>query len=173
MCYIIGWSTDEITAWVLMGVDFLMNIYLCLRIVWSRKRNPENLNDQTNLLQELAIVEMVEFLAPLSFILVFSLAYYTPIGAIVGNISNDYWAYHAIDDIGKTLRKMVLFFLVDFTSTFASATILWFSCKINLWNVFAVLQKEFFKAFNLTLGFLLLAVCYMIKNMQIELIIIK
>ena len=172
MCYIIGWSTDEITAWVLMGVDFLMNIYLCLRIVWSRKRNPENLNDQTNLLQELAIVEMVEFLAPLSFILVFSLAYYTPIGAIVGNISNDYWAYHAIDDIGKTLRKMVLFFLVDFTSTFASATILWFSCKINLWNVFAVLQKEFFKAFNLTLGFLLLAVCYMIKNMQIELIII-
>ena len=165
MCYIIGWSTDEITAWVLMGVDFLMNIYLCLRIVWSRKRNPENLQDQTNLLQELAIVEMVEFLAPLSFILVFSLAYYTPVGAIVGNISNDYWAYHAIDDIGETLRKMVVFFLVDFTSTFASATILWFSCNINLWNAFAVLQKEFFKAFNLTLGFLLLAVCNKIQNM--------
>ena len=76
----------------------------------------------------------------------------------MGNISNGYWAFHAIDDIGKTLGKMGVFFLVDFISTLASGTILWFSCGINLWNAFSVLQKEFHKGFAFILGLYLLAV---------------
>ena len=100
----------------------------------------------------------MEFHAPLAFILVTLLAYNSPIGAITGNISNSYWLYQAIDDISETLRKMAVFFLVDFTSSLSSATILWFTCKINLWKVFIVLQKEFFKGFTLTLGYILLVV---------------
>ena len=163
LSYIVGSATDNITSSLLMGIDFLVNMYLCLRLVWVKYRNPTNLDDQTKLLQELAMAELVEFHAPLGFILVTSLVYNFPIGAIIGNVSNSYWTYQAIDDINETLKKMSVFFLIDFTSTLASATILWFACKINLFNMFVVLQKEFFKAFSLTLGYLLLVVSKLIE----------
>ena len=141
-----------------MALDFMANMYLVIRIVWIRKKHHGSIQRQKTILQELVVAELVEFYAPLSFILGTALAYFSPIGIIVGNISNGYWAYHAIEDIGETLRKMGLFFLMDFTSAILSATILWFSCKINLWNTFAVLQKEFFKEFIVVLGVTLLMV---------------
>ena len=158
LCYIIGSVASDETTWVLMAIDFMANMYLVVRIVWIRKKHHGSIQRQKTILQELVVAELVEFYAPLSFILGTALAYFTPIGIIVGNISNGYWAYHAIEDIGETLRKMGLFFLMDFTSAILSATILWFSCKINLWNTFAVLQKEFFKEFIVVLGITLLMV---------------
>ena len=158
LCCIIGSLADDMTILFLMGFDFLVNMHLCLRIVWVKSKNQSNSIEVTNLLQELALAELVEFHAPLAFILVTFLAYNSPIGAITGNISNSYWLYQAIDDINETLRKMAVFFLVDFTSSLSSATILWFACKINLWKVFIVLQKEFFKGFTLSLGYILLVV---------------
>ena len=158
LSYIIGSATDNITSSLLMAIDFLVNMYLCLRLVWVKYRNYTRLDDLTKLLRELAVAEIVEFQAPLGFILVTSLAYNSPVGAIIGNISNSYWTYQAIDDINETLTRMSVFLLVDFTSTLVSATILWLACKINLLNMFIVLQKEFFTAFSLTLGYLLLVV---------------
>ena len=61
LCYIIGSVTDEISTWVLMGFDFLINHCLCLRIVRMRKRNQGSLQHQMILLQELAVAELVEF----------------------------------------------------------------------------------------------------------------
>ena len=158
LCYIIGSVASDETTWVLMALDFMANIYLVMRIVWIRKKHQGSIQSQKTILQELVVAELVEFYAPLSFILGTALAYFTPVGIIVGNISNGYWAYHAIEDIGETLRKMGLFFSMDFTSAILSATILWSSCKINLWNAFAVLQKEFFKEFIVVLGVTLLMV---------------
>ena len=117
-----------------------------------------NLDHQTSLLQDLAMAELVEFHAPVAFILVTSLAYFTPVGAIIGNISNGYWHNNAIEDITEALWKMGIFVMADFISLLASATILWFFCKINLWSAFIVIQKEFFRIFSLILGFMLLAV---------------
>ena len=158
MCYMIGSATTDFTAWVLMGFDFLINIYTCLRIVWMKHKSPMNLDDQRNLLQDLAMAELVEFHAPVAFILITLLAYFTPIGEIIGNISNGYWHNNAIEDIAEALWKMGFFVLADLTSLLASATILWFSCKINLWSAFIVIQKEFFHIFSLILGYMLLAV---------------
>ena len=167
LCYLIGSVTDDNAAWVLMGIDFSANMYLCLRIVWMRNKNPEGTEQQVLELQELALVELVEFCAPLSFIFVTVLAYNTPIGAIAGNVSNGYWAYHAIDDIGITTWKMGFFFFMDFTSAIASATILWLCCNIKLWNAFTALQKEFCKPFISLLGFYLIAVSCEIEIMLI------
>ena len=144
---------------MLLHFDFLANVYQCLRIVWIRYKNQTSIQQQILLLQDLAVAELVEFHAPLSFIIATALAYFTPIGPIVGNVLNGYWKYRAIEDIGETLRKMGFFFAMDFTSTISCATILWFFCKINLLNTFAVIQKEFFKGFVLALGYHLLTVC--------------
>ena len=171
LCYVIGSVTDERTTWALLGFDFLINMYLTMRIVWLRKKNQEILQPQTILLQDLAITELVEFHAPLSFIMVTALAYFSPIGVIIGNVSNSYWAYNAIEDIGETLQKMGVFFLVDFTSTLSSASILWFSYKINLWKAFLVLQEEFFNGFTFILGFYSIAVRLIIYNYVVLLLI--
>ena len=157
LCYTVTIVTNT-TSWVLMIVDFAINTTICLRIVWLNKKAPLNLQDQINRLQELALYELVEFQAPLTFVLVIIVAYFGPNAELFGNISNSYWSYKSIEDLQETLENMMLLFLIDFSSTILSSIILWFSCSINLWKVFVVLQKEFKNAFCVSLGYIALIV---------------
>ena len=152
LCYVIGSYTTITTSWVLMGVDFLCNVFICLWVVWTKKFHPHKIRKQIDLLQDLAIYELVEFHATFAFIFVIAMAYYGPNASILGNIGNSYWAYTAIVNIDQTLVNMGIFFLIDFSSTMLSASILWTTCRISLWHVFLELQKEFGKWFSLTLG---------------------
>ena len=86
LCYVVGSFATETTTWILVGVDFSINILLCLWIVWTRKRHPGNVQMQIDLLQDLAVYELVEFHSPLSFILVISVAFYGPNAEIFGNV---------------------------------------------------------------------------------------
>ena len=158
LCYVIGSFATDTTSWLLMSVDFLLNIFLCLWIVWSRKRHPDKMQKQIVSLQELAVYELSEFHAPLSFILVITTAFYGPNAGIIGNVGNSYWAFSEIQDIYKTLGSMGFFFLVDFSSTLVCATILWFTCQINLWKVFHGILKEFGKSFSIVQIFFLVVV---------------
>ena len=157
LCYTVTIVTNT-TSWVLMIVDFAINTTICLRIVWLNKKAPLNLQNQINLLQELALYELVEFQAPLTFVLVIIVAYFGPNAELFGNVSNSYWSYKRIDDLQETLENMMLLFLIDFSSTILSSIILWLSCNINLWKVFIVLQKEFRNAFCVSLGYIALVV---------------
>ena len=152
VCSLIGLSTTDVTSWVLIGLDFLINIWTCLKIVFLKKRNNEKIEEQINLIQDLAIFELVEFQAPLSLILIFMLAYFGPNGHLFGNILNSYWAYGAIDNVENTFRKMTIFFAVDFSSTITSIILLWVFCRINFLKALMELQKEFSKLFSVILG---------------------
>ena len=158
LCYVIGAYVTETTQWVLMGVDFSLNISLCSWIVWKKKRHSDNIQSHIDLIQELAINELVEFHAPLSFILVIAVAYHGPNAKISGNIGNSYWTYTAIDDIEQTLKNIALFFFIDFGSTIISSAVLWLTYRINLWMAFNEMQREFWKPFCLILGYKLIAV---------------
>ena len=158
LCYVIGSYTTATTSLVLIGVDFSANVFICLLVVWTKKFHPSKIQKQIDLLQDLAIYELVEFHATLAFILVIAVAYYGPNASILGNIGNSYWAYTAIDNIDQTLENMVMFFLIDFSSTLLSSCILWVICRINLWSVFLELQKEFGRCFCLILGTMLITV---------------
>ena len=158
LCNFLGSSATETTSLTLMGIDFSLNILLSLWIVWKKKRHPNNVLDQIDSLQDLALYELVEFYTPLSFIMVIAVAYFGPNASIFGNISNSYWTYTAIEDINQTLSIMGQFFLIDFGSTIMSAMILWLCCRINLWVAIIELQIEFGKAFCITLGHFLVSV---------------
>ena len=164
MCYVIGSVATDTTSWLLMTIDFLFNILLSVWIIWSRKRQPDKMQKQIALLQDLAVYELVEFLAPLSFIFVLAIAYYGPNSEIIGNIGNSYWGFTAIEDIIQSLLSMGIFFMVDFSSTLISAAILWYTCRINLLKVFLELLKEFGKSFCVVQGFLLVLVCKFVKD---------
>ena len=118
----------------------------------QKKRNGHKINERVSTLQELAAYELAEFQAPLSFMFMIVVAYYGPNSELFLNISSTYWGSTPIKDIRDTMDNMVIFFLVDFCSTIVSALMLWYFCKINLWKVFLVLQKEFGIIFGIILG---------------------
>ena len=111
-----------------------------------------------DLLHDLAIAELSEFQSPLSTTIVFAIAFYCPVGSVIGNIRNSYWAFEAVEDINDALKNMMGFFFVDLLSTIATYVVLRIYCKINYLKIVAEMQKEFFSSFILYLGFLSLAV---------------
>ena len=118
----------------------------------EEKRNRGLKNEQISDLQHLATYELAEFHAHLAFLIVFSIAYYGPNSTLFGNISNNYWGFIPIENIIESIQNMFIFFLVDFSSTVICVILLWFSCRINLWKLFLLIQKKFGKAFCAILG---------------------
>ena len=159
LCAVLGSIATITTSWVLIGIDYSMNLYHCLKLVYKKKQNNRSTHELCEDLEDLALVELAEFQAPLAFTLVFIAAYYGPNSHLMGNIGNSYWGYIAIGDVEQALTNMVILFLVDFSSCISSAVILWATCEINLWKAFYELQAEFDKLwFCICLGFLLQAV---------------
>ena len=158
ICNFIGTIATETTSWMLIVVDFSLNIYLAIRLVWLKKRHPNKLQEQIKVLQDLGLYELVEFLASTSFLLVLGLTYFGPNGALFGNIRRSIWTFEAIENINETLLNIGIFFIVDFSSTVICAIILRIYCQINLWNVFLQLQKEFGKYFVIGLSRYMLGV---------------
>ena len=155
---IIGSVTTETTSWVLMGMDFSMNVGHCLRIVWMKKRQPEISQNQLVLIQDLAALELVEFYMPLSFLFVTALSYFGPNGHLIVNILSSYWTSVPIENIQLTLTNMAIFFFVDVASILITAIIFWIFCRINYFKLFLLLQQEFFVVFCVIQGYTLSSV---------------
>ena len=158
LCIVLGSIATNATSWVLMGVDYAFNMWLCFNIVRKNKSGNPMIQEQIDTLVDLALCEQVEFHVPLAFISVFAMASYGPNSGLFGGIGSSRWGNTAIGDIDQAIENMLFFFLIDFSSTIASAVILWFSCRINLWKAFNELQKEFRKIFCFFIGFGLTAV---------------
>ena len=162
---------NSLVSYVLMGADFLINVLLCLWIVWSKVKHPDKIHSQIDLLQELAIAELTEFHAPLSLIVTISLAYFGPNATILGNISNDYWQYEAIEDINGYMANLGLFFMIEFSCAIVTTIILWFTCRINLCKAFVELQEEFGKSYCVVLGYMLMTVLEILLYLKVIAII--
>ena len=158
LCVVLGSVATDTTTLVLIGVDYCYNVWLCLKIIRIKRQHPNRIDEQIELLQDLALCELVEFLAPLGFLLTLIGAYYVPNSHLFGNIGNGYWAFEAIQNINEYLIKVTIFFLIDFSSTVATAIVLRFSCKINLCNALVELQTEFLARFCFILGLVLMMV---------------
>ena len=94
--YQVGSSATLETSILIMGLDFAINIFLTLRLVWIRKRRPQDIEKHIDLLQELARNELVELLAPLAFVIAFVVAYYGPNSGIIGGVGATIWQFVAI-----------------------------------------------------------------------------
>ena len=125
-----------------MGTDFLINICISLRLVWVKKRRPDDIEKQYELLLEVLIAELTEFLVPLAFLLTFIASYYGPNSTLIGNVGSSYWKYDAVDDGKQYVQNILMFFFIDFCSCVASAIVLWLFCRINLAKAFVTLEKE-------------------------------
>ena len=130
------------TEILLMGIDFVCNVYLCLKIIWISKRHPDEKDNQIELLQELGTNELIEFTTPLVFILSVVVGYYGPNSKYLLHIGATMWHSIPIDNINELVSNISTFFVIDFCSTIVTATMLWLICKINLLKVFVALLKD-------------------------------
>ena len=158
LCTVLGSIATNETSWVLIGIDYACNMWLCFNLVWTHKRNPTAIQIKIDRLLDLVICELVEFLTPLAYVLVLTTAYHGPNKKLFGNIGNSYWTFQAIEDINQNLQIMMILFLADFSSTVASAVILLCLCNIRLWKAFNKILNEFAKVFCVYLGSMLYGV---------------
>ena len=124
-----------ITSYMILAIDFFMNVLLCIQVIWKFKKNKSVLNDEIMLdLNELVLNEKLETVIPLGYCLCYLMAYYGPNKDILGNIKES--------DVEKTMKVTALLFFLDVSSLFVSSLLLWFICKINLFKVYIRSQKE-------------------------------
>ena len=153
LAVVLGSSATTNTCIMILGVDFIINLYLTFRIIWIKKFKECKSEKQTELLQELTINEMVEFFAPLTYLLCFVLAYYSPNSHLIGNIGNAYWQYETVKDFENAVENIFMFFAVDCISAVVCFLLLWGTCRINLLRSWSYLQREFGLIFAVNMAF--------------------
>ena len=138
---------DELTCYVLLGMDFLINVVLCLRIIRSTQKKsitpPNALKDDEATLNELALNERIEFVVPLLYFISFFIAYYGPNATLIGSIKNTLWHFTIVADVKQAATNMAILFGIDICSAILCSVLLWFSCKISLFRAYTNIQKDF------------------------------
>ena len=87
--------------------------------------------------------EVIEFQVPLCYLICFILGYYGPNAGIIGNIGNSYWQYAAVENVTHTVQNVLAFFMFDVLGLLLTGALLWQYCRINLYNAYVAVQKEF------------------------------
>ena len=114
-----------------------------MKIVYLKKKKPDNNDKIVSLLQELVINEMVEFMVPLAYLTGLLFCYFGTNAELIGNIGSVYWQYKPIEDLGHTVKYVMMFFFVDLGSLIVSTVVLWKCCEINIFRAYSEIQKEF------------------------------
>jgi hypothetical protein len=164
LAYTIGASIATNTTEIIMLVtDFLINVYLSIKIVWINRENPSNENEQMEILINLVIAELTEFTSPLIYLLSFCTAYFGPVGTLLGGIKSEYFHHIPVDDFNGAVENVVVFFFIDACSVVVCFILLYTFCRINLYRAFGVVQKEFGALFTMTLAIVIFVVSKMLR----------
>ena len=84
----------------------------------------------------------MEAIVPVTFMLIFTMAYYGPNAEIIGNVKFNQWHFKAITDLEQYVSNLALLFIVDLSSAMISGVILWTTCKINIFKTLQKIQKD-------------------------------
>ena len=117
------------TTFLLIGIDFAINVFLAINIIRKKKQNPEENIDQD--VQELMMAEKIEFVIPLLFYITYLMGYHGPNGDLFGGLRVTIWERQTIFDPDAMINVVTLFFVIDLGSLVVSALLLWVFCRIN------------------------------------------
>ena len=163
----VGSIATNATCAITIGIDFLINLWICTKIIRARRKGSIPTEKEIELLQSLVINEMIEVVVPLAYLLCLVAAYYGPNSELIGNVGNSYWQYSAIEDIERTIKYILAFFVIDLGSLVVTSITLWSSYQINLYKAYVVLQKEFGFLFWFSMAAQMYAVSIHIYNVNL------
>ena len=154
----LGQLATPMTVAGILLIEFIFKTYHVTQIVkFSRKIKADTSErdkldiKRENTLQGLIVVELVGIVVPIAYILAVLMAYYGPNGVIIGNISNSYWSYTAIEDIGKLLRGIGLMIGVQCVTIVLGSILLWKVSSVNCMKVGCTLLKMYIPHISITL----------------------
>ena len=85
---------------------------------------------------------------PMTFVLITLMSYYGPNAEILGGVKHTMWQFQGtITDIQAYAIKVSLLLIGDWMSFVINTVVLWYYCKINLFEVSRKLQQEFWIVF--------------------------
>ena len=150
----VGNTATLASSLVIIGIEFLINIFTCLRIIYFKnKEETSETNEKIiELIQLLIITEWIEIIVPIGSLLCIILGYFGPNKDLIGDIGSSFWQFKAIKDIETTIKILGSFFAVDLISLLVTTVLLWKFCKVNLYEGYLILKKEFWLPFAISLS---------------------
>ena len=158
----LGQATTNITSILILVVDFALNLYSCHEVIKLHRAIVPDASSSSiklkkqrdSVLVKLILTEILEILAPLSYLITVLLAYYGPNAEILGNITNGCWHFKPIEDIGELVLSVTIMFLIDSSSIVIVGFWLLKTCSINFldetfkvirekWDAIAIIMANF------------------------------
>lgn len=144
----IGSSATQGTTYCFFLVKFLTDLYHCYKITRIQKKIMSvttNMNDLLNEKEQavslLALIEILEVVIPLEFMVTFLIAYYGPNSSILGNIGSSRWHFKSVQDISNFVVSISQMFIIDLSSGIIIGIILWKMSSINLFKTCCKIMK--------------------------------
>ena len=162
---IIGTVATLEASLIIIGIDVMINLYLCLKLIYLKMGKPETASKQRMILQTIVLNEHVEFVTPIAYFVCFLCAYYGPNGEYIGNIKFGGWGFNAIDDIDQFYENIAKLFLADLSSVILCAVLLWFVCKINLFRAYYQMLNNHWLEISIQTAFIM----ELVSTIEIEL----
>ena len=158
LTYTLGSIATDTTSNIILATDYLINLSLVIRLIRLKKKDPLNAEKQIDLLQDLVLAEMIEFVVPLVYVLVLCSGYFGPNSALIGNVGNSYFQYNKVDNLGEGLKTIGTFILVDIFSLISNTLILRIFAKISVYKALCVYVKKYGVIFTINLTLVLYTV---------------
>merc|ERR1712048_1077207 len=92
---------------------------------------------------DMLLGEYLEVIVPLGYATCFILIYVGPNAALVGHVKADYWQYAPVDELAPALLNMTLLVALDAISLVITAFVCKCRCKVSLWKLFLLIQRDF------------------------------
>ena len=139
MAVIISSEASQLTAYLILGADFLLNLYSTFTILrLHRKVSSVDAYEKEKLrikkTEETFMcfgLETIEATAPIVFFLIFMLAYNGPNAEIIGGIKMDLWQHQPVQDVNAFAKDLFLMFSVEVSVSIISGILLWKFANIN------------------------------------------
>ena len=152
MAVYLATSATNVTCYLLLAINFLLNMYLCVQAIQLDQQvmpiNSELVEIQMKkdeAVTELIINETIEIIVPISFICTFTVAYYGPNGASLGIVGNSYWQYETVNDLETLFLPVLKMAAIDFFSALIAGILFWKFCRINIiYEYCKVIKKYWF-----------------------------
>ena len=163
LAVILGTVATDVTCWVILTIDVSINMYLLLKIAWTKWKkgiNEKNEAYMIKLFQELIINQTVEIIVPFTYLVCFLIAYYGPNAELLGTIKSNYWHHIPVKDIGQFMTNMGLFLIADGFSLIATYLVFMIVCGFNVLRAFSNMQKEYWFLFAVNTAYTINMVSY-------------
>ena len=108
------------------------------------------------------MTERIETIVPFTYIVLITMAYFSPNAEAIAGIKLDLWHHSAITDFESYIQNLSLLFFIDLLSFVANGVLLWKYCRVNIMKSLKSLQADFwiFMAILEVANFLEVNKCY-------------